>query len=473
MENEKTTAQEPNNSQMKNKKAGLRPGMNKKKKLQAAAMRNKKMKDAPKNNAPDKAVNPGKNIGAGKIKGAEKNVQHQLSENKKAAAKLQEIKKAAAQIPIDYEANARKRRRQRSIQLVVKMFIFVILPTIAATVYYGFYAKDQYQSISAIAVQTEGKGGLGIESVIGTFAPTGSSKDAMTIQEYILSRDMLKFLDENEKFISHYQNSRIDYLARLPKDATFEESFEYYLQFVEASYNAESGVLTLSVRAFDAKSAQRFSNAILHFAEEKVNLLSSKMQHDKITFTETVVKGAEKRLEAAQKALLALQKEQADFSPDHSAQALMGVKNQLEAQLAMAQTELDALMSTMAPTAPQVLAHKQKVQSIRNQIRKENKRLLGSDEGGMGTNIAEFEMAMLEKQFAQKEYESSMVSLELARLEAMKQTKYLAEISSPSLPDEAAFPKRGLKILTAFLVSLAVFGIFSLVLSAVKEHARI
>ncbi len=395
-------------------------------------------------------------------------------QNLQAANKLKQIHTAAANQPMDYEAKARKRRKRRAFLLIQKLFIFVIAPTIAASVYYVFFAKDQFMSTSSVSVKTEGTPSLGIDSIIGSFASSGTSKDALTVQQYILSRDMLKLLDEKEHFLKHYQNPNIDFLARLAPDATFEDAYEYYLEMVGIKFDSESGVLTLEVKAFDPESAQRFAQTLIKLSEQKVNAMSIHMQNDKIAFTKGVLNEAEQRLFAAQKAILSIQQEQGDFSPDHSAKSLMGLKSGLESALAQAQTELNEARAIMAPTAPQVLALDSKVRSIRAQIRKENNRLIGSaEDGGMGKNIAEFELAMLEKELAQKEYQSATISLEAARLDALKQKSYLVEITSPSLVDEASYPKRWLKILTVFLVSLAVFGIFSLTVSAVKEHARI
>ena len=91
----------------------------------------------------------------------------------------------------------------------------------------------------------------------------------------------------------------------------------------------------------------------------------------------------------------------------------------------------------------------------------------------LSTSIARFEPLVLEKEFAQKAYESALASLELARAEAAQQHRYLAIIVSPSKPDEATHPERLLNIFTIFMVTLTLFGIGSLLIAAIREHARI
>ena len=396
--------------------------------------------------------------------------------NGAANVKIQQLKAEAAAPTIDYEVKARKRRKKRAIRLVQKVFIFVIAPTLTAAIYFGHFAHDQFMSVAGVSVHSEGKAHIGVDSILGSFASTGSSQEAVTVQEYILSRDMLSILDKKTEFLSHYKNPKIDYLARLPKDATFEESYEYYTKMVSAVYDPESGVLTIEVKAFDAKSANRFAREIIAIAEKKVNTMSTKMQKDKINFTKGVVAEAEKRWKDAQHQVKEVQRKYNKFSPEREIGRLMGVENQLENALVLAKTELSQARAIMSPSAPKVQALARRVSTLQAQIKKEGQKLLNpeaEDEGGLAQAMADFEMAMLEKELAQQEYQSALVSLETARLDAMRQSRYLIEISAPSLPDEATYPKRIYKVATVFLVSLAAFGILSLMFAAVKEHARI
>ncbi|MCB1234312.1 MAG: hypothetical protein KDM91_04500, partial [Verrucomicrobiae bacterium] len=45
-----------------------------------------------------------------------------------------------------------------------------------------------------------------------------------------------------------------------------------------------------------------------------------------------------------------------------------------------------------------------------------------------------------EKEFAQRAYESALASLELARVDADRQHRYLVTIAQPSSPDSATYP---------------------------------
>ena len=88
-----------------------------------------------------------------------------------------------------------------------------------------------------------------------------------------------------------------------------------------------------------------------------------------------------------------------------------------------------------------------------------------------GTSL--FGRAEIEKEFAQKAYESALTALELARSDAARQHRYLATIANPIKPDEATYPRRIMGVFTVFVLSFLLMGIGTLVAAAVREHSRL
>ncbi len=78
---------------------------------------------------------------------------------------------------------------------------------------------------------------------------------------------------------------------------------------------------------------------------------------------------------------------------------------------------------------------------------------------------------MTEQEFAQKQYISALASLEAARIRAGSKSRYLVAFAAPTLPQEALYPHRIRSILLVFGASILIFGIASLVVAAVREHA--
>jgi capsular polysaccharide transport system permease protein len=372
--------------------------------------------------------------------------------------------------------HAQKVRKARGKRLARRLAFFVGLPTALATGYYGFWASAQYESFSLFTVQSsELRPALGMDGLLASLATSsGAGHDALAVRDYVLSRDMLARLDKEHGFVAHYKDKRHDFLTRLSSDASFEDAYDYFAHKVSADYDQVSGAITIRVRSFSPGAAHDLAQSILGYSEQMVNKLSQREREDRTAFADASVARAEQRLTAARKQIVALQQEHAEFNPLQSATATMTVRTQLEGELAKARAELMQLKSFMNDDAPQVRAVNEKVKSLSAQISGESRRLVGpAKQGGLNTSLSDFEAAMVEKEFAQKSYESAMATLEVARADAARQHRYVAVIASPSTPDESTYPHRGRSILATFVLSFLAWGVGSMMLATVREHARL
>jgi capsular polysaccharide transport system permease protein len=373
------------------------------------------------------------------------------------------------------KAKAQALRKKRSQRLLRRFAVFVLLPTALAATYFGAIASNQYESSASFSVQSsDARPMIGMEGLLAGLASGGGRNDVLAVRDYVLSRDMLQRLDKEHGFIKHYKDKRADWFSRLHEGASFEEAYEYYAHKVYADYDTTSGSITIKVRAFDAKSAQLFARSLLAYSEEMVNKLSDRERKDRTGYAESDLKRAEQRLSEARKRLVALQQEHSEFSPLQTANSTMEVRTRLEGELARARAELMQRKAFMQDNAPQVLAAEEVVKSISAQIANENRRLVDPRKPeGLGTTMADFEAAMVEKEFSQKAYQSAMANLEVARADADRQHRYIALVANPSLPDQSTYPHRTRSIITAFFLSFLLLGVGSLISAAVREHARL
>jgi capsule polysaccharide export protein KpsE/RkpR len=63
-----------------------------------------------------------------------------------------------------------------------------------------------------------------------------------------------------------------------------------------------------------------------------------------------------------------------------------------------------------------------------------------------------------------------MAALQEAEAEARRKQAYVERIAQPSLPDEAAEPRRLRGILTVFLLGCVAWGIIALLVAGIREH---
>lgn len=372
-------------------------------------------------------------------------------------------------------AEVRAQRKSRARRLARRAGLGVGLPTLLGAIYFFGIASSRYQSESLFMVQSaEARQSFGLETLIGAVPGSAATRDTLAVRDFIMSREMLGFLEKEHAFRKRFQSPSIDWVSRLPADATFEETYEYYGDAVLVDHDSNSGVLTLKVRAFSPEYSKELAQSILEHSEKMVNQLSERARLDQTKLARAEVQEAEKRLTKARQEIVKLQQEHSEFNPEASASQAMSLRSQLQGELAKAQAELMQAKAFMQPNAPRVVALNARVQSLSAQVSQENRRLVNpGDKKGLNTTYAMFDAAMIEKEFAQKAYESALATLEVARTEAVRQHRYLATIASPSIADEETHPKRIRAVLTIFVLSVMLFGIGSLMVATVREHARV
>lgn len=87
-------------------------------------------------------------------------------------------------------------------------------------------------------------------------------------------------------------------------------------------------------------------------------------------------------------------------------------------------------------------------------------------------HVAKQEQLHYMRDAARKNLETAIEEMAKLEAELLSEELYLAVISPPSAPSGAAHPQRLWGILTVFVLSFVLMGVFSMLGAAVKEHAR-
>lgn len=371
-------------------------------------------------------------------------------------------------------ATAKALRTKRARRIALRLILGVGVPTAVAALYYGVFITKQHESDAAFTVQSaDANVAPTLELLIATVPGSSAGRDSLLIQEYARSRGMLQLLSEEHGWREHYSSDSIDFISRLGADASEDDRLDYFREHVSVDYEGRSGVLTLRVRAFSAAKAQEIATAIIAASEEMVNRMMQKARDDRIALAERELHRAEERLTKARQAVLREQGARGEINPLASAEAVLRVRSDLEGELASARAELATLGATLQPDAPRLIAQRQRVGALARQVEEQNRRLAGGDDDGLNTTIALFEPVIAEKEFAEHAYLSAEKSLEIARIEADRQHRYVITLSEPSRPDQATIPRFFTSVLTIFVLSFALLGIGTLVLASIREHANV
>lgn len=367
----------------------------------------------------------------------------------------------------------RELRKLRARRLARRLGLGVVLPTILATLYYGVLVTPKFESVSSFTVQAADAPAAPQLELLFASVPGNAGRDAQLVREHALSRDMVDHLIQDHGFLEHYSNDSIDFVSRLDPSGGSEDVHDYYLDHFEVEYDNAAGLLKLRVLAFDSESAQRFAQAILDKSESMVNELSARARRDRTSLAQVELERAETRLGEARAALTEAQTEGSELDPVQSAAALYELRGQLEAQLASARAELSALRGTSAAGSPEMVAQQRRVSALQRQLDEQNERLAGEDGASLRAAISRFEPLVVEKEFAERAYASALASLEMARVDAARQHRYLVTLAAPSQPSDATHPNVPWSVLTFLVLCFAIMGIGTLLVASVREHANV
>jgi len=353
------------------------------------------------------------------------------------------------------------------------LWLTVIIPTILAIIYYGLIASDVYISESRFVVRSpQRQTQTGLNAFLAGTGFSRSQDDTYSVHDFVLSRDALKELDEKLGIRKLFSSKDADFINRFPGfdwDNSFESFYRYYKKRVAVDYDTVSSITTLNVRAFAAEDAKRINDLLLNMGERLVNNLNDRSRQDLIKFATQEVTVAETKAKTAALALSTFRTSQSVFDPDRqSAIQLQGVAK-LQEELLATEAQLSQIRR-VSPNNPQVGSLASRVASLRNTIAAETSKVAGGG-ASLTSKSANFERLVLDKSFAEKQLASALTSLETARSEAERKQLYLERLVQPNLPDKALEPRRVRSIFMVFAVGLLAWGVVSLLVASVKEHA--
>jgi capsular polysaccharide transport system permease protein len=351
-------------------------------------------------------------------------------------------------------------------------FLFVLsvaIPTCGAIAYYGFIASDVYISESRFVVRSPQRMA---QSGLAGLLQGRSQDDIYSVRDYILSRDALRELDHKLSLRKIYANKGADVFNRFPgltADESFEEFYRYYVKHVGVDYDSVSSISILSVRAFTSQDAYEINRLLLDMSERLVNTLNDRSRQDLVRFADDEVKIASDKATEASLALLNYRSSRSVFEPEKQADLQLAGVAKIQEELVATEAEL-AQLQKLSPGSPQIRALTGRTETLRNAIASEASKVT-SARGSFSARAPDFERLTLESGFADKQLGLALAELETARTEARQKQLYLERLVQPNLPDRAMEPRRIRSIFMVFMVGLIAWGVASLLVASIREHA--
>lgn len=350
----------------------------------------------------------------------------------------------------------------------------VVLPTLLFAFYQNFWASERFVSSAKVIVQQpDGMATMDTSMALltGLGVPSTGIADTELVKAYILSNDMLKYLDKTLNLKQHYGQSGIDFFSRNPLSDSWESFHEYYLRRVNVSIDAKSNIVNVDSQAFEPEFAHKLTQTIVERAEWYINSIGHQLANEQLNFMKEEHLNIENKLESAQTKLLNFQQRYDLLDPTAEGLAMQQITYGLEGQISAKEAELKGLLGIMNPNAPQVISAQNQLSALQEQLEKERGKLSNSAENIIPVSeiLSQFTDLKVKMELALQAYTSSQISLEKSRIEAYRQLKYLIVVESATEPHEAKYPEVFYNISLFFLIALMLFATGKIVIATIRE----
>ncbi len=351
----------------------------------------------------------------------------------------------------------------------------VVTPTLLATLYYIGIAADQYVSEAHFVVKTAAQSNSAYSGGIAQMFGMGgglnpSQSDALSVGDYLTSHDAVAALRKQVDLVGIFRRPEADWISKLwYSEPTAEDLGKYYRQQVAVSFSSETGITTMSVRAFRPADAQMLTQALLDIGEQRVNLLNQRAIDNSEKAAEQQLEQAETAVTATETGMTEFRQGERDIDPQRSSSAQIELVTGLQKQLLQAQAQFTTMKATLDPKSPQLAAQLERVKALEQQYQGQSGELAGASES-KAPGLSAYEALKMRQDFAAKRYEAAATALQSAREQALKQQLYVVRLVEPNLPEKSLYPKRWLMVASVLLGTLLLYGIVTLLLAGVREH---
>ena len=349
----------------------------------------------------------------------------------------------------------------------------VLIPSLFAIIYYGFIASDVYTSESSFIIRSPDRqsSSSGLNLILRSAGFSRAQDDSYAVENFILSRDALKQLETTLSVKEKYAAKKVDVLNRfggMLQDQSFESFYKYYLEKIAVKTDVTTAISTLTVKAYDPKSAYQINEQLLRMGERLINNINSNARRDLITFAQEEVRKAEDNANKAGQALSQYRNRNRVFNPEGQSTQVLTQITKLQDQLVQAKMQL-AQLQNVAPDNSQIEPLKVQIRVLEQEIQNQKSNVVG-DKQSFSSQSANFQRLTLEKELADKQLAIAITSLEQARNDAVRKQLYLERVAQPNIPDAALEPKRLKGIIATILLGLITWGILSMLLAGAREH---
>lgn len=365
-----------------------------------------------------------------------------------------------------------RRRRRKSALLIARLVVFVLFPTFLAGLYFYTIATPMYAAKTQFVIQQAEAPGASAMGGLFSSTPMATAQDSIAVQGYLQSQVAMQRLEEDNGFRGHFSAPSIDVIQRLAPDASESAAYKLYKKIVRIAYDPSEGVVKMEVTAADPQKAVEFSQALIGYAEEQVDQMTQRLREDQMQGARNSYQDAEKKYQDANVRVVQLQEKFKVLSSEAEVGLITSQIGQLETQLTQDQLSLAQMESNQNPNKARMEPLKRRIATLKDQIAEMRAKL--TEAGQDGVSLAQVQsdllVAQADTQTRQLLLAQSLQAMEVARVEANRQTRYLSVAVQPVAPDEAAYPRAFENTLVVMLIFAGIYLMISMTVAILREQ---
>ena len=363
-----------------------------------------------------------------------------------------------------------RRRRRKLTFLAARIGVFVLLPTLVCFYYFAFVATPSYATKSEFIVQ-QAEVAASTSGLLGG-TPLAANQDSILVQDFLTSRGAMQRLDEEFGYREHFSDPSIDSIQRIQSDASNEDLYRHYTKSVKVGFDPTEGVLRMEVAALTPDMSRVFSEALIGYAEERVDRITERKRADQMRGANESFKESEIKMIDSQQRVLTLQEQMGVLDPASESSSLMTQIGSFETQLREKRLQLAQLMDNTRPNAARVAGVEGDIERLEVLIAELRSQMTtsGGGDGSLASVTAQLRMAEVDLETRTMMMQESLQQLEAARIEANRQVRFLSVGVTPVPPDEPTYPRVFENTLIAFLIFGAIYLLASVTSAILREQ---
>ena len=352
------------------------------------------------------------------------------------------------------------------------LFKISLLLTVLSCTYWSFIVSDRFVSTAHLQVNHTDLKATAVDVVSLLSGQTGNNRpDQLVLKDYLLSEEVLLKLDAKFNLRQHYSDGDIDIISRMwPIHGELEWFYRYYLSKVNIDLDEFSGLLVVSVEAFNPVMSKKITDMLVLEGQVFLNRTEHKLAQSQVDFLDEQVERMGMKAMQARQAVLDFQNKKNLVSPQNTAESTQAIINTLEAKASELEIEKNALSAYLLPGHASLLQVNQQIKAVQSQIAQQKSKLTSTKAKSLNQLVEEIQRLQAQAIFAEEVYKSALVTLEKGRLETLRTIKIVSLVKPPVMPEYPLQPRRLYNCFVSVVLIWVLAGVLSLLIAVIKDH---